>query len=259
MSAAASCFLEAQGVGVDIQGRSIVKNASCSLHAGQISAIIGPNGAGKSTLLRCLAGLQAHSGSVQLQGWHLRQMPARERARRISYLAQHDGGSALDDLAAQDIVLLGRLPHQGLLASAQAADAQAVEAAMQAANCSHLRLRLFGQLSGGERQKVLLARALAVQAAVLLMDEPLNHLDPPHQADWLLLAQGLAAHGHIVVAVLHDVNYALRADQLLIVADGQLVHQGSTQEASTHRAIETVFDQRLRIVRCEERWLALPQ
>ena len=259
MSAAASCFLEAQGVGVDIQGRSIVKNASCSLHAGQISAIIGPNGAGKSTLLRCLAGLQAHSGSVQLQGWHLRQMPARERARRISYLAQHDGGSALDDLAAQDIVLLGRLPHQGLLASAQAADAQAVEAAMQAAKCSHLRLRLFGQLSGGERQKVLLARALAVQAQALLMDEPLNHLDPPHQADWLLLAQGLAAHGHIVVAVLHDVNYALRADQLLIVADGQLVHQGSTQEASTHRAIETVFDQRLRIVRCEERWLALPQ
>lgn len=259
MSAAASCFLEAQGVGVDIQGRSIVKNASCSLHAGQISAIIGPNGAGKSTLLRCLAGLQAHSGSVQLQGWHLRQMPARERARRISYLAQHDGGSALDDLAAQDIVLLGRLPHQGLLANAQAADAQAVEAAMQATNCSHLRLRLFGQLSGGERQKVLLARALAVQAQALLMDEPLNHLDPPHQADWLLLAQGLAAHGHIVVAVLHDVNYALRADQLLIVADGQLVHQGSTQEASTHRAIETVFDQRLRIVRCEERWLALPQ
>lgn len=259
MSAAASCFLEAQGVGVDIQGRSIVKNASCSLHAGQISAIIGPNGAGKSTLLRCLAGLQTHSGSVQLQGWHLRQMPARERARRISYLAQHDGGSALDDLAAQDIVLLGRLPHQGLLASAQAADAQAVEAAMQAANCSHLRLRLFGQLSGGERQKVLLARALAVQAQALLMDEPLNHLDPPHQADWLLLAQGLAAHGHIVVAVLHDVNYALRADQLLIVADGQLVHQGSTQEASTHRAIEAVFDQRLRIVRCEERWLALPQ
>jgi iron complex transport system ATP-binding protein len=162
-------------------------------------------------------------------------------------------------LAAQDIVLLGRLPHQGLLASAQAADAQAVEAAMQAAKCSHLRLRLFGQLSGGERQKVLLARALAVQAQALLMDEPLNHLDPPHQADWLLLAQGLAAHGHIVVAVLHDVNYALRADQLLIVADGQLVHQGSTQEASTHRAIETVFDQRLRIVRCEERWLALPQ
>ncbi len=259
MSAAASCFLEAQGVGADIQGRSIVKNASCSLHAGQISAIIGPNGAGKSTLLRCLAGLQAHSGSVQLQGWHLRQMPARERARRISYLAQHDGGSALDDLAAQDIVLLGRLPHQGLLASAQAADAQAVEAAMQAAKCSHLRLRLFGQLSGGERQKVLLARALAVQAQALLMDEPLNHLDPPHQADWLLLAQGLAAHGHIVVAVLHDVNYALRADQLLIVADGQLVHQGSTQEASTHRAIEAVFDQRLRIVRCEERWLALPQ
>ena len=259
MSAATYCQLEAQGVGVRIAGRAIVQNASCSLAAGQISAIIGPNGAGKSTLLRCLAGLQAHSGSVQLQGEEVARIAPRLRARRISYLAQHDGGSALDDLRVEDIVLLGRLPHQGLLASAQAGDAAAVEAAISSAGCQHLRGRLFGQLSGGERQKVLLARALAVQAAALLMDEPLNHLDTPHQADWLLLARDLAAAGHIVVAVLHDVNYALRADHLLIVAGGQLVHQGSTQDAATHRAIEAVFQQRLRIVRCEERWLALPQ
>ena len=258
MSAAASCFLEAQGVGVDIQGRSIVKNASCSLHAGQISAIIGPNGAGKSTLLRCLAGLQAHSGSVQLQGWHLRQMPARERARRISYLAQHDGGSALDDLAAQDIVLLGRLPHQGLLASAQAADAQAVEAAMQAANCSHLRLRLFGQLSGGERQKVLLARALAVQAQALLMDEPLNHLDPPHQADWLLTVRALVAGGTTVVSVLHELTFALHADDVVVMADGRIAHHGACAERTSHRALERVFDQRIAIHAVQGQWVALP-
>lgn len=259
MSPVASCLLQAQDLGVSLAGRSILKNASCSLQAGQISAIIGPNGAGKSTLLRCLAGLQKHSGSVQLQGREIQRLNTAERARRISWLAQHDGGNALDDLATEDIVLLGRLPHQGLLAASKASDSAAVEQAMQAAHCAHLRSRLFGQLSGGERQKVLLARALAVQAEVLLMDEPLNHLDPPHQADWLALAQQLAASGHIVVAVLHDVNYALRADQILIVADGQLRHQGSAQDARTHRAIEAVFAQRLRIVRCEDRWLALPQ
>lgn len=259
MTAAASALLAAQGVGVKIAGRTILQNTSCTFQPGQISAIIGPNGAGKSTLLRCLAGLQTHSGSVQLQGQAIAQFSPRERARRISYLAQHDGGSALDDLRVEDIVLLGRLPHQGLFATAQTGDKDAVEAAIAAAHCGHLRGRLFGQLSGGEKQKVLLARTLAVQAAALLMDEPLNHLDPPHQADWLLLARSLAAQQHIVVAVLHDVNYALRADQLLVVAGGQLIHQGSTQDARTHRAIETVFNNRLRVVCCEGRWLALAQ
>jgi iron complex transport system ATP-binding protein len=259
MSRLTPTILQAQDLGVKIANRSIVQNASCSMAAGQISAIIGPNGAGKSTLLRCLAGLQTHTGSVQLQGISVSQLKPRERARSISYLAQHDGGSALDDLKVEDIVLLGRLPHQGLLAAATLADSLAVDDAVRDARCGYLRGRLFGQLSGGERQKVLLARALAVQAQALLMDEPLNHLDPPHQADWLALAQQLAASGHIVVAVLHDVNYALRADQLLIVADGQLVHQGHTQDAATHRAIEAVFENRLRVVWCENRWLALPQ
>ena len=252
-------ILQTQNLSVTLGKRPIVQNATCSVAAGEITAIIGPNGAGKSTLLRCLAGLQTHSGSVILQGQSIGAFSARERAKRISWLAQHDGGSSLDDLATEDIVILGRLPHQGLLAAAKVEDAQAVEAAMQAARCQYLRGRLFGQLSGGERQKVLLARALAVQAEVLLMDEPLNHLDPPHQADWLLLAQQQAAMGRIVVAVLHDVNYALRAEQILIVAAGQLIHQGRSQDPATHRAIETVFEQRLRVVWCEGRWLALAQ
>lgn len=250
--------LEACELSLQLGTRTILQPLSCQIAAGEFTAIIGPNGAGKSSLLRCLAGLQAHSGRVLWQGQDVSRMASRERAQRISWLAQNDGGNALDDLQVQDIVMLGRLPHQGLLATARALDAQAVTQALEATRALPFKNRLFGQLSGGERQKVLLARALAVQASVLLMDEPLNHLDPPHQADWLALARQLARSGHTVVAVLHDVNYALRADSLIIIDGGRLLHHGSTQEPATHRAIERVFDQRLRIVWCEERWLALP-
>ena len=250
--------LEACELSLHLGTRAILQPLSCQIAADEFTAIIGPNGAGKSSLLRCLAGLQAHSGRVLWQGQDVSRMASRERAQRISWLAQNDGGNALDDLQVQDIVMLGRLPHQGLLATARALDAQAVTQALEAVRALPFKNRLFGQLSGGERQKVLLARALAVQASVLLMDEPLNHLDPPHQADWLALARQLARSGHTVVAVLHDVNYALRADSLIIIDGGRLLHHGSTQEPATHRAIERVFDQRLRIVWCEERWLALP-
>ena len=256
-------ILQAQDISLRISEKTLLQPSTCGFAAGQLTAIIGPNGAGKSTLLRCLAGLPGHgakvSGQVLLQGQPLGHYSSRQRAQRISWLAQSDGGSALDELQVEDIVLLGRLPHQGLLATASAADTQAVQNALDAAGCAYLQGRWFGQLSGGERQRVLLARALAVEAQVLLMDEPLNHLDPPHQADWLALAQRLCAAGHTLVAVLHDVNYALRADRLLIMQGGQLVHQGDTQNAATHRAIEAVFENRLRIVSCEERWLALPQ
>ena len=251
--------LQAQEVSVQIGARTILHSVDCSIASSQLTAIIGPNGAGKSTLVRCLGGLQTHSGKVSLEGQDLQSISARERARRISWLAQSDGGGTLDDLLVQDIVMLGRLPHQGLLASNGAADVTAVQDALAATNSAHLQDRLFGQLSGGERQKILLARALAVQASVLLMDEPLNHLDPPHQSDWLALARGLTQAGRSVVAVLHDVNFALRADDLIIIADGRLAHQGSTQDAATHRAIEAVFEQRLRIIACEGRWLSLPQ
>ena len=151
MSEAIHSQLEAKNISVNIGQRSILRSASCTLKPGQISAIIGPNGAGKSTLLRCLAGLQKHSGSVQLQGQAVEQFSPRGRARRISYLAQHDGGNALDELTIEDIVQLGRLPHLGLLASAQQRDLDAVNQAIAWAQCEHLRGRLFGQLSGGER------------------------------------------------------------------------------------------------------------
>jgi iron complex transport system ATP-binding protein len=155
--------------------------------------------------------------------------------------------------------MLGRLPHQAWLAPASAADHAAVEQALQATQAWEWRHRPLGQLSGGERQRVLLARALAVQAQVLLMDEPLANLDPPHQADWLAVVQALVAQGMTVVSVLHEISMALHADQLVVMADGQVLHHGATNDRATHQALVNVFDQRIAIHSIEGQWVALPR
>ncbi|MGH8820407.1 MAG: ATP-binding cassette domain-containing protein, partial [Rhodoferax sp.] len=113
--------------------------------------------------------------------------------------------------------------------------------------------------SGGERQRVLLARALAVQAQVLLMDEPLANLDPPHQADWLALVRELVAGGKTVVSVLHEISLALRADEMVIMAGGAIAHQGGCRDAATHRALEQVFDHRIAIAPLLNQWVVLPK
>ena len=239
-------------------GNSIIlKGIDLELAAGQWTSIVGPNGAGKSTLLKCLAGVLAHSGRVTLWGEDLHRLPHRERARQLAWLGQNEASA--DDLTVWDVAMLGRLPHQAWLAPASAADHAAVEQALKATQAWEWRHRPLGQLSGGERQRVLLARALAVQAQVLLMDEPLANLDPPHQADWLAVVQALVAQGTTVVSVLHEISMALHADSLVVMADGQVLHHGATNEPATHQALVDVFDQRLAIHSIEGQWVALPQ
>ena len=228
------------------------------LAAGRWTSIVGPNGAGKSTLLKVLAGLlPAQSGRVTLDGRPLHDWPARERARQMAWLGQNE--AAADDLTVLDVALLGRLPHQGWLQPPSLADHAAAEAALRQTQAWDWRERPLGQLSGGERQRVLLARALAVNAPVLLMDEPLANLDPPHQADWLLLVRSLVAQGCTVVSVLHELSMALQADDVAVLQDGRLQHHGAAHEDATHRALEAVFDQRIAIHCVQGQWLALPR
>ncbi|WP_404302174.1 ABC transporter ATP-binding protein [Alicycliphilus denitrificans] len=230
---------------------------SLQIAAGRWTSIVGPNGAGKSTLLKVLAGLlPARSGRVELLGRELHAWQRRERARRLAWLGQNE--AAADDLTAYDVAMLGRLPHQGWMQPASSADHAAVEQALRATQAWDWRERALGALSGGERQRVLLARALAVQAPVLLMDEPLANLDPPHQADWLQLMRALVARGHTVVSVLHEISLALQADDMLIIDRGQLRHHGAAGDGATHRALERVFDGRIAIHRVAGQWLALP-
>jgi iron complex transport system ATP-binding protein len=228
-----------------------------TLKNGCWTSIVGPNGAGKSTLLKVLAGLLKHSGTVSLLGQPLASLPGRVRARQLAWLGQNE--STGDDLTVLDVALLGRLPHQAWLAPPSPADHAAVEQALKATQAWEWRGRTLGQLSGGERQRVLLARALAVQAQVLLMDEPLANLDPPHQADWLAVVQGLVAQGTAVISVLHEISMALHADEMVIMANGRVTHQGRCADAATHRALEDVFDRRIAIHALGAQWVALPR
>lgn len=252
-----SGLLQASIHAVRLQGRPVLGAIELQLRRGAWTAIVGPNGAGKSTLLRALAGLQSCDGEVRLNQRPLTQWPAQARARQIAWLGQSEASA--DDLSAYDVVMLGRLPHQAWLAAPSAQDCAAVAQAMQHTQSWAWRERSLGSLSGGERQRVLLARALAVQAPVLLMDEPLAHLDPPHQADWLQLVRSLTASGVMVVSVLHELSLALQADAVVVMAGGQVLHHGAPHDPATHTALQHVFDHRLTLRCVQGQWLALPQ
>lgn len=255
LAASEPVAIRASGIHASLGGVPVLHGIDLALTRGRWTSVVGPNGAGKSTLLKALAQLIPHQGSVELLGQPMAGMAARQRARRLAWLGQNE--SSGDDLSVWDVAMLGRLPHQAWLAAPSAADHQAVEDALRATQAWDWRDRPLGQLSGGERQRVLLARALAVQADVLLMDEPLANLDPPHQADWLQVVRGLLAQGRTVVSVLHEISFALHAHTMLILAQGRVVHHGACADVLTHRQLEKVFDQRIAIVPVAGQWVAL--
>ncbi|CAN5828305.1 ABC transporter ATP-binding protein [soil metagenome] len=242
-------------------GRTEVLHAiDLRIAAGRWTSIVGPNGAGKSTLLKVLAGLLPCSGEVRLFDSPLDNIPGRVRARKLSWLGQSGAGEgSADDLMVYDVTMLGRLPHQRWLAAPNPADRAAVERALRSTQAWEWRDRPLGQLSGGERQRVLLARALAVEADLLLMDEPLANLDPPHQADWMSTTRALVAAGKTVVSVLHELSMALASDQLVVMAGGRVLHDGACDDPTTHSALENVFDRRVHIHRVADQWIALPR
>jgi len=249
--------LAAQRLQVSLSGRIIVDVEALALPAGRWTAVVGPNGAGKTTLLKALAHLLPVQGSVQLCGRPMEDWPAKARARALAWLGQGEPGA--DDLLAHDVAMLGRLPHQPWLAAPSAADHSAVERAMRKTQCWDWRDRPLGRLSGGERQRVLLARAFAVEAEVLLMDEPLANLDAPHQADWLLVVRELVAAGRTVVSVLHELGMALHADELLVLQRGRIAHQGASANPDTHAALRDVFDHRIEIHEVAGQWVVVPR
>ena len=249
--------LRANDLHVSLLGQEVLHGVDVSFAEGRWTSIVGPNGAGKSTLLKALAGLLPATGRIHLFDQDLMTVDRKQRAQQISWLGQNE--TASDDMLVWDVAMLGRLPHQDWLASPNAHDHAVVETALRATQAWEWRLRSFGQLSGGERQRVLLARAMAVQAQVLLMDEPLANLDPPHQVDWLEQVRCLTSQNTTVISVLHEVGMALHADDMVVMQTGRVVHQGACADAATHRAVEAVFDNRMAIHSLEGQWVALSQ
>jgi iron complex transport system ATP-binding protein len=218
--------IEASNATVRFGDAIALDGVDCAVRSGELVALIGPNGAGKSTLMRVLADLQPlHAGEARYDGKRARALGRGELARRVAFLAQD--GEAHWPLRVDHLVGLGRLPHRRPFFGPGAADRAAVEAALAAADVAHLRARTLGALSGGERARVLLARALAVQAEILLADEPVAALDPLHQLQAMARLRAVAREGAGVVVVLHDLTLAVRfCDRLIVLAGGRVLADG---------------------------------
>jgi iron complex transport system ATP-binding protein len=233
--------IRCQGLSVTLGGRSVLSGIDLDCAAGMLIGVVGPNGAGKSTLARAVLSLVPLSaGRVLIDGHDAATLRAVERARRLAYLPQ--GQELHWPLSVERLVGLGRLPHLAPFSRIGAADAVAIEAAMQETGTLGLRHRVATELSGGERARVMLARALATGAPALIADEPLASLDPAHQIEVMELLAGRARSGALVIVVLHDLSMAARyCDRLLLLHEGRLVADGTPDATLTDAALAEVY------------------
>ena len=238
-----SGYLQAEGLSVRLGGRLAVEQLSLSLPRAHVAALVGPNGAGKTTLLRALAGLLPAEGAVLVDGSAVISLDLRERARRFAYLPQ--GQNVHWPLPVRDVVALGRYPHGATDPSRLGADDIAiVEHAMSATDVAAFADRPVTELSGGERSRVLLARALAVAAPVILADEPTTSLDPRHQIEVMHLLR-TAARSALVIVVTHDLGLAARfADTVIVLQNGRLAASGPPQTTLSDDLLARVFEVR---------------
>ena len=218
-------LLAAEDVRVTLGGRRIVDGTSFVARAGECVGLVGPNGAGKSSLLKAAVGLVASQGSVRIDGAELSSLSPQARAEKVAYLSQdRDIGWAL---SVEAVVALGRAPRRPAFAAMSAKDRAAVEGAMTCMGVAAFRSRPATALSGGERARVLIARALAQETALLLADEPTAGLDPAHQIALMETFSGLARGGRSVVVCLHELGLAARwCDRVLLMSEGRIVADG---------------------------------
>ncbi|MBB6014683.1 iron complex transport system ATP-binding protein [Aquamicrobium lusatiense] len=237
-------ILEASNLGWSVRRLRIVQGVDLSVREGETFGLVGPNGSGKSTLLRLLAGiLKPTTGKVAVEGQPLSGLPRRLAAQKIAYLEQQaDTGEAI---TVRDAVEIGRTPWLTPLQPWSDEDDRIVAGALADADLHGFESRFWATLSGGEKQRVHLARALAQRPRILLLDEPTNHLDVRHQLSMLDLVAALPVTS---IIALHDLNQALACDRVGVMAGGRLVALGPPQEVLSVDRIAEVFGVRASIV-----------
>lgn len=230
-----------ENVSVSLRRRAILHDVATTLRPGKLIGIIGPNGAGKSTLVRTVLGLlRPDRGTVRFDDQNLSDLARRDVAQTLAYLPQ--GQTLHWPLSVERLVALGRIPHLSPMSRISPQDMEVVAEAMRRADVVHLKDRTATELSGGERARVMLARALAVGAPGLIADEPLAALDPGHQFDVMDLLAGEARSGKLIIAVLHDLTMAARyCDRVIMLDQGRLVAEGDPRKVLSVTRLKEVY------------------
>jgi len=232
--------LQARDVTVQRNGATLVARVSFKAEHGAVTGVLGPNGAGKTTLLRACLGLLPFDGKVYVEGRSLEDLDRMQRARTIAYVPQRSALST--SMPVRSVVAMGRYGHDPLAARLDAEDETAVDDALARMDIRHIAARDYLDCSGGEQRRVLLARALATQARVLVLDEPTENLDIRHRLELQALLRGLAAAGHAVVSVFHDLNEARACcDRGVLLDRGELASSGPIGEVLSSTVVERVF------------------
>ena len=222
--------------------QTVFTNLNISIQRGKITTIIGPNGCGKSTLLKTIGRiLKQKSGKIFLQEQNMAAISTKEIAKRLAFLSQNP--EAPSQLKVEELVTYGRYPHRKRVGVLTKEDTEMIEWAMSVTKTSEFRSREISQLSGGQRQKVWLAMALAQETDILLLDEPTTYLDMAHQLDVLKIVERLnKRHQCTIVMVLHDINHAARfSDELIAMKNGEIIKVGPPKEILTEEVMEGIF------------------
>ena len=246
-------MIELESLCAGYPGRAVLKDVSLCFPAGRVVILVGPNGSGKSTLLRTALGLQPKTGGrVLLDGIPIEALTARQTALKAAYLPQ---SRAVPNITARRMVLHGRFPHLSFPRRYRAEDYRAAERALAWAGAEDIADRPMQELSGGQRQKVYLAMALAQETETVFMDEPTTYLDVRHQIEVMAVARRLAQDGKAVVLVLHDLCLAMRfADEIAVLSNGGLAYQGTPEAVYQDGVLTRVFGAALERVETETGW-----
>ncbi len=242
-------MIQIKNINFSYNGKKILKNIDFNVENGKILSILGPNGSGKTTLLKVIAGiLKPDIGEVIVNGKNFLKMQRREMAKLIAYVPQNFEPGF--DFTVFDIVSMGRFPHKALLETLDDVDYEKIEWALKVTGLEDLKMKSIREISGGERQRTIIAMALAQDAQIILMDEPTSNLDIRYQLNMLELIKNMVKEGRTIILTMHDVNLSIRySDEVIVLSEGEIYSKGKPDDIIDEKTIENVYGIKTKILR----------